>query len=267
MNVSRSGTELQQPRPPRRRRRSSTTKRTFPSRTTPTLSQQTSHSTNPIMASRSSTSTGRVSQQASLPSSRSSFASSSYPGVATSVVVGSGNSGRVTPNYSAPSFMEPQRPPAPCHTHSQGRTRDLLRPFSPPFSVYPHSLPLQNESSSSLLSFLPSLPLPVPSRSSATPRPPLLVASPGVLPRTTVAPSPATASPSCSPSTAGTRSTSFPPLPRPLNVHRRPGAPAFTPSAVSRRGQGPAHSVRSYNIAGAFSSAPAGSVYALQCHF
>ena len=57
-------------------------------------------------------------------------------------------------------FMAQRRPSALRPFNSLARTRDLLRSFSPPpFSVYPHCLPLQTTgSSSSLLSFLPKAP-------------------------------------------------------------------------------------------------------------
>ena len=60
---------------------------------------------------------------------------------------------------------------------------------------------------------------------------------------------------------------SFPPLPRLLSIFPRRGPPASTPSTASSRTLTPVHSVKAYNAAAAFSSAPRGSVSNLKVHF
>ena len=59
----------------------------------------------------------------------------------------------------------------------------------------------------------------------------------------------------------------FPSAPRPSSTFLSRGPQASTPSAASQRGPTPAHSVRAYNTAAAFSSAPPGYVAALKVYF
>ena len=142
---------------------------------------------------------------------------------------------------------EPRRS-APTNSNSQAPIQDLLRPFiPPPFSVYPHSLPLQTTGLSlSLLSFLPEAPPPI--LSSATRRPrPLPAASRDAPPPMVAARSPGIRGPTCSPTKTRAPLKSYPPLPRPSSTFPSHGPQASTSSPVDRRGLTPAHSVRAYN--------------------
>ena len=113
----------------------------------------TSTWTNPIMASPLSTSTGPASALAFHPSWQYLSPSSSSQDVATSTLGGNISHVPATRNSSGPSSLGLPRPSAPLTLPSPAPIPDLLRSFS----IYSHTLQLQmNESSSSLLSFLPA---------------------------------------------------------------------------------------------------------------
>ena len=210
------------------------TRPTCRSATTSAMSPMTSISTSPTTASRLSIYIGQVSVWDFPPSSPSYSPLRLSQDVAMSGDVVNTSHLPDTWNCYGLSSMAQQRPSALRPTNSPARNRDLLRPFSPPpFSMYPHCLPLQTTgSSSSLLSFLPEAPLPTPSSATpqASPLPPVVYQD-VPLPMAAV---PLPSSPLPTPafnSHTWTHAplTSFLPLPRPSSSFPRSGPPAFTP--------------------------------------
>ena len=136
---------------------SSTMKPTCPSATKSATSRWMSTSTSKTMASPSSIFTGQVFVRAYPPSLPSFFPSRLSQAAVTSEDVVNANHVPDTPSYCGPSFMAQRRQSALRPTNSPARTQDLLRPFSPPFSVYPHCLPPQTTGLSLSLLSLTSL--------------------------------------------------------------------------------------------------------------